>query len=299
MFEWYFALKDIFSGTYTARIISNFFELFILIAPFFFASVIINALIRQYFFNAKMFTLTGSNFLDILIAASIGVVSPIPTYIAVPMGISLLFAGISFSAVFAFMIASPLINPGIFYLTYSQLGIEIAIARVATALIIAIGGGYLAGWIFKLPVEQLSERFSKYKPPEIRSLWKETWRSLRFFSRYFLIALFLSAAVKAFISPEYIARLLGGSASMSLVAAISLGVPFYSCGGAAIPLVEVLSEMGMNKGAVLAFFISGPSTKLETLYIYKSIFKGYWIVLFYLLITLAGAFFSGFLFYYL
>jgi len=296
MFEWYYALLDLFRGTYTARITGNFFELLIIVVPYFLASVIINAIIRQYFFNPRIFTLTGSRFLDILIAATIGVVSPVPTYIAVPLGISLLFAGIPFSAVIAFMIASPLINPGIFYLTYSQLGIEIAMARVITALLLAIGGGYLAGWLFKKPLEQLSQRFSNYKPPEVRSVWKETWRSLRFFSRYFLIALLLSAAVKAFITPEYIARLLGGSASMSLVAGISLGVPFYSCGGAAIPLVQVLSEMGMNKGAVLAFFISGPATKLETLYIYKSIFKGYYIILFYLLVTLAGAFISGLIF---
>jgi len=296
MFEWYFALRDIFDGTYTERIIVNFFEMLIMIAPYFVASVVINALIKQYFIHTAIRFLTGHKFRDILIAALIGIVSPIPTYIAVPLGISFLYTGIPFSAITAFIIASPLMNPGIFFLTMSRLGIEIALARVIAALIIAISGGYLAGWIFRSTTEQLSERFKKFKPPEKRTLWVETWRSLRFFSRYFLISLFLGAAVKAFMSPEFIARLLGGSASMNLIAAVSLGVPFYSCGGAAIPLVEVLSEMGMNKGAVLAFFISGPSTRLETLYIYKSVFSGYSVLSFYLLITLTGAFISGWLF---
>jgi len=299
MFEWYYALKDIFAGTYTARIIANFFELLILIAPYFAVSVLINAIIHQYFFRSESYMLSGYKFLDVALAAAIGMISPIPTYIAVPLGVSFLYAGISFSAAIAFMIASPLMNPGIFYLTLSRLGPEIAIARIITTLLIAIGGGYLAGWIFRKPVYLLSERYKKYKPHEVRSIWLEAWRSLRFFSRYFLIALFLSAAVKAFISPEFITRLLGGSASMSLIAAISLGVPFYSCGGAAIPLVEVLSEMGMNKGAVLAFFISGPSTKLETLYIYKSVFRGYAVISLYLAITLLGAFICGSVFFFL
>ena len=68
---------------------------------------------------------------------------------------------------------------------------------------------------------------------------------------------------------------------------IALGVPFYSCGGAAIPFVEVLSDMGMNKGAVLAFLIAGPATKLGTLYIFKSLL-GIKIFIFYLVITVIG-----------
>jgi uncharacterized membrane protein YraQ (UPF0718 family) len=259
----------------------------------------INAIIRQYFMHKEISTLSGYKFIDVSLAAVIGIISPIPTYIAVPLGVSFLYTGISFSAVIAFMIASPLMNPGIFYLTFSRLGPEIAIARVVAAALLAIGGGYLISWIFRKPIYQLSKSYKKYKVQQERSIWLEAWRSLRFFSRYFLIALFLSAAVKSFISPEFITRLLGGNASMSLIAAISLGVPFYNCGGAAIPLVEVLSEMGMNKGAVLAFFISGPSTKLETLYIYKSVFQGYAVILFYLSITLLGAFICGLVFFFL
>lgn len=299
MLEWYFALKDIFTGTYTARIVANFFEMLIVVAPYFAASVFINALIRQYFLKREFPHLSRFKFINILLAALIGIVSPIPTYIAVPLGISFLYAGLPFGAVTAFIIASPLMNPGIFYLTFSQLGLEIAVARVITSLVLAIGGGYIAEAIFRNPVQRLSEKYNNFKLPQARSVWMETWRSLRFFSRYFLIALFLGAAVKAFITPEMISQMLGGTASLSIVAAVSLGVPFYSCGGAAIPLVEVLSEMGMNKGAVLAFFISGPSTKLETLYIYKSVFSGYAVIAFYLLTTLTGAFISGFIFYYL
>jgi uncharacterized membrane protein YraQ (UPF0718 family) len=77
-----------------------------------------------------------------------------------------------------------------------------------------------------------------------------------------------------------------------LLVAIALGVPFYSCGGAAIPFVDVLSDMGMNKGAVLAFFIAGPATKLETLYIFKSLL-GIKILIFYVVITVIGAFLAG------
>ena len=80
---------------------------------------------------------------------------------------------------------------------------------------------------------------------------------------------------------------------MSVITAMALGIPFYSCGGAAIPLIEILSEMGMNKGAVLAFFTAGPSTKLETLYVFKSAFSGYLVLIIYLAYSLLGAFLCG------
>ena len=94
------------------------------------------------------------------------------------------------------------------------------------------------------------------------------------------------------ISPDIIKEILGQQITGSLLVGIALGVPFYSCGGAAIPFVEVLSDMGMNKGAVLAFLIAGPATKLGTLYIFKSLL-GIKIFAFYMALTLIGAFCAG------
>jgi hypothetical protein len=65
---------------------------------------------------------------------------------------------------------------------------------------------------------------------------------------------------------------------------MALGVPFYSCGWAAIPFMETLQSLGMSKGAVLAFFIAGPATKLETLYVFKSLL-GAKILFYYLTLT--------------
>jgi uncharacterized membrane protein YraQ (UPF0718 family) len=50
----------------------------------------------------------------------------------------------------------------------------------------------------------------------------------------------------------------------------------------------------MNKGAVLAFFIAGPATKLETLYIFKST-MGIKVFIYYLVLTVSGAYLAGML----
>ena len=180
-------------------------------------------------------------------------------------------------------------------MTWSQLGWEIAVARTCAAFFIAISGGFLLGHF----VDKFSGKITssiKIPSKNNRSLWYESWRSLRYIGKYFLVALFLSAVVKSFVPMEMVSRFLGANASMSVVTAMALGIPFYSCGGAAIPLIEILSEMGMNKGAILAFFTAGPSTKLETLYVFKSAFGGYLILLIYLVYSLLGAFLCGMLY---
>jgi len=295
MTDWYFILKDTLQGTYTIRIFVSFFEFLWLVTPYFIASVMINVLLRRFFSRKTISFSTGHEISDVVIAAFLGLISPLPTYIALPLGLSLLTTGIRISSVAAFILASPLMNIGIFYFTWSQLGLEIALVRVITALLIAIVGGILAG-VFLRDVGLCMAKEHNQTNPTNRSIWLEGWRSLRFLGRYFLIAIFMSSIIKALIPANMISQLLGGNAEVSVIAAISLGVPFYTCGGAAIPLVAQLSEMGMNKGAVLAFFIAGPSTKPETFYVYKTLFGGYKIVLLYLAYSILGAFVSG-LFY--
>ena len=84
----------------------------------------------------------------ILISALLGIISPLPTYAAVPIGLSFIPFGVPLAAVIAFVIASPLINPSIFFLTYTQLGIEIALWRITTAFILACIGGFISLYYF-------------------------------------------------------------------------------------------------------------------------------------------------------
>ena len=228
--------------------------------------------------------------LAILTSSLLGIFSPLPTYAAVPIGLSFIPFGVPLAAVIAFVIASPLINPSIFFLTYTQLGIEIALWRLTTAFVLACIGGFISLSIFKKFIPLGINVKSSDKPE--RSFLQELNAGLIFFGKHFAIALLISAVVKAIISPEIIKEILGQQITGSLLVGIALGVPFYSCGGAAIPFVEVLSDMGMNKGAVLAFLIAGPATKLGTLYIFKTLL-GIKIFIFYLIVTVIGAFLAG------
>ena len=289
-------LKDLLEGTYTLRIIQSFVELFIKIAPYLLISILIQTLLMQLIARRGIRLRIKNGVVAVMAGSFLGMLSPLPSYAAIPIGLSLIPLGVPFTAVMAFSIASPLINPSILFLTVSQLGLEVGIARVVATLVISVAGGLLFGRIFRnivLP-HGLETDHTRYQ----RSFWKELWRGTLFFGKYFTLALLISAVVKALISPELVKQILGHHIQRSLLVAIAMGVPFYSCGGAAIPFVEVLKDMGMNNGAVLAFFIAGPATKLSTLYIYKSLL-GVQALLLFLVLTLTGAYVLGLFFIWL
>jgi uncharacterized membrane protein YraQ (UPF0718 family) len=85
-----------------------------------------------------------------------------------------------------------------------------------------------------------------------------------------------------------VARVLGGYSPLSITLAVLAGIPLYACGGGAIPVMEVLAEKGMNHGAILAFFISGPAAKFSTLaaLLVSLPRRLFWL---YCLVTLGGA----------
>ena len=283
----YYAL---FLDSTTYRVLASAAELFLTVGPFMAIGILIHVLALRFFPDRMGSIPSKQPLLAIALAGLIGMLSPFPTYVAVPIGLSLISIGVPFPVMMAFVVASPLINPSIFFLTFTQLGFNFALARVVSAYILSVAAGLLS-----LPISK-SLTFQKREPRRVRSqrpFLVELYRSVLFFGKYFVIAIFVGAIIKSVVSPERIQGLLARQGPSALLLAVAMGIPFYSCGGAAIPLVDVLRDLGMSDGAALAFFIAGPATKLETLYIYKSLL-GVPVLLFYLAITLLGAFLSGF-----
>ncbi|MCF7886463.1 MAG: permease [Candidatus Marinimicrobia bacterium] len=292
MTELYYTISELLEGTYTARILTNFSELFVTVFPYLILSILINTLIRKYFTKLHYFKTAKGELGLILIAGLVGIISPLPTYLAVPISLTLLGSGLPFSVIATFIISSPLINPGIFILTWSQLGIFLALSRVLSAFILGVLAGFLVKYFNKFNIKQTHRATSSQI--ENRSFLKELKSSLLFIGKYFVIALLIASAVKSFLPYELVNQIFTKFSNLSLIIAIILGVPFYSCGGAAIPLIKVLQEMGLNNGAILAFFIAGPATKLQTLYVYKTSL-GIKLFLYYLGYTLVGATLCGYL----
>jgi uncharacterized membrane protein YraQ (UPF0718 family) len=255
--------------------------------------VIINIAAIKIFERRTIAFSKRGEIVSIVTGALIGLVSPLPTYTAVPIGVSLMLAGAPYSAVIAFCIASPLMNPTIFFLTATQMGMQMAAARTISSFLIAVAAGLLS-----IPLNRVLK--PKENSPVTVQRKQRTFVQLvlsnsRYLLKTFSIAILLSSIVKSLVDPQLFQRVLGGGTSVGILVAMALGVPFYTCGGAAIPFVQTLGELGMSKGAMLAFFLAGPATKLETLYVYQT-YLGKKTLFFYLFVSALFSFIFGFIY---
>ncbi len=263
---------------------------------------------------AKAFT--GAPLMMIVVAALVGAMSPFCSCGVIPLIAALLAMGVPLSAVMAFWLASPIMDPSMFVLTTGVLGIEFAIGKTLAAIGIGLIGG--------LVVLLLSRKGALTEPlrdgvgnggcggarvrvpgPVVWRFWTEPGRRAKFgreaakttlfLARWLTLAFVLESLMLAWVPAEAVTAVLGGEGLLPILTATLVGVPAYLNGYAALPLVGGLIGQGMAPGAGLAFLVAGGVTSLPAAIAVWALARPPVFAL-YIGLSLAGAFASGFLF---
>jgi len=218
----------------------------------------------------------------------------------------LLRHGVSPAPLLTFLVASSLMNPQLFILMLGGLGLEMALAQLLSVFILSLTVGTIAGrWP---PLTLLNQRTLIANPTSnerVNPITDSVFSWSRFLSQvvsltesvglYFVAGVLIAAAIQVFVPPAWVVRLLGKEHWYSVLVAGSLGVPFYACGGGAIPWIKVLLEEGMSRGAALAFFLAGPATRVTALTALATVLSRRALVL-YVAFVLLGATGLGYFF---
>lgn len=109
---------------------------------FFFLALFIAAMVDLLYLDVvarRSFKRHGM--LGILFTTALGAFSPFCSFTVIPLIRRLLRGGVPLSAVMAFWIASPAMDPPIFALTAKAIGIKLALARLLGALVLSIAAG--------------------------------------------------------------------------------------------------------------------------------------------------------------
>jgi len=256
---------------------------------------------------------TGSPVLMIAVAAAFGGLSPFCSCGVIPLIAALLAMRVPLSAVMAFWLASPVIDPSMFVLTAGVLGTEFALAKTLAAIGLGLFGGYLTlaltrGGFLQNPLREgvgnggcaaSSVRTPKpvvwrFWTDEARSatFWHAGWRTTVFLVKWLSLAFLLESLMLAYVPAEWIASALGGDDAGSILIATLVGVPAYLNGYAALPLVSGLIEQGMAPGAGLAFLVAGGVTSLPAAIAVLALVRRPVFTL-YIALALSGSLLSG------
>jgi uncharacterized membrane protein YraQ (UPF0718 family) len=91
---------------------------------------------------------TARPIIAILLATAVGAFSPLCSCSVIPVVAAMLIGGVPLAPVMSFWLASPSMDPEIFFLTVSSLGWELATWRLAATIILSLGGGSSLIWLF-------------------------------------------------------------------------------------------------------------------------------------------------------
>lgn len=214
----------------------------------------------------------------ILMAAVVGGISPFCSCEVIPFIAALLALGAPLSAVMAFWLASPLMDPAMFFITSGTLGFDFAIAKTVAAVGTGLLGGFIVkgfatGPVFANPLREKTDlkgcgcgsdpftgkpQWKFWQEQDRRRIFRETFiENALFLGKWLLLAYMFEAMMLRYIPAELIAGVLGGTGIMPILLGALVGAPAYLNGYAAVPLVDALLAQGMSNGAAMSFVIAG------------------------------------------
>ncbi len=214
----------------------------------------------------------------VMMAALLGGLSPFCSCEVIPFIAALLAVGAPLSAVMAFWLASPLMDPAMFAITAGTLGYEFAIAKTIAAVSLGLFGGFGTMMLAKTPVftDPLREKpqigsccgvqdpfmgkpvWRFWNQPDRRAVFTETTLdNALFLFKWLTLAYVIEAVMLHYVPAELIASFLGGNGIGPILLGALVGAPAYLNGYAAVPLVDALLAQGMTQGAAMSFVIAG------------------------------------------
>lgn len=224
------------------------------------------------------------------VASLFGAFSPFCSCGVIPLIAALLTMGVPVSAVMAFWLSSPLMDPSMFVLTWGTLGLQFAIFKTLATVAIGLLGGFgtlalmnsgIAAAAFKNPLRENAgnggcggSRVRKPKPvvwrfwPEAerrQKFWQGARKNAWFLGKWLALAFVLESLMLVYVPNAWIQTVAGNGSLLSVVGAALVGIPAYLNGYAALPLVEGLVNQGMAPGAGMAFLLAGGATSIPAM----------------------------------
>ena len=259
---------------------------------------------------------TGAPLLMIMLGALAGGISPFCSCGVIPLIAALLAMGVPLSAVMAFWLASPIMDPSMFVLTAGVLDVEFAVAKTVAAIGLGVFGGLVVHLLARggALADPLREGIgnggcggSKIRAPKpvVWQFWRDPERRAKFgrtaltttlfLAKWLTLAFTLESLMLAWIPAETVTAALGGEGLLPIIMATLVGVPAYLNGYAALPLVGGLIEQGMAPGAGMAFLVAGGVTSIPAAMAVWALARPKVFAL-YIGLSVTGAFASGLLF---
>ncbi len=251
----------------------------------------------------------------IFLAAVFGGLAPFCSCEVIPFIAGLLALGAPLSAVMAFWLSSPLIDPPTLFITAAALGWPFALGKAMSAVALGLFGGFtikmlLGAGAFSDPLRNASASGSGCGSDPMNGsakwkFWQEEPRrevfktefvtNMMFLIKWLALAYVLEAILVTYVPADLIASVVGGEGVVPIATAALVGMPAYLNGYVAPALLSGLIDQGMSAGAAMAFMVAGAVSSIPAMAAVWSLVKP-GVFAAYLGLGISGAIMSGIIF---
>lgn len=283
---------------YIAKYLNAFAGLAMEMAPYLLLGFLFAGILYVWFPRRKVYKYLGKpNSASVINAALIGIPLPLCSCGVIPTGISFYNSGASKGSSVSFLISTPQTGVDSIMVTYSLLGLPMAVIKPVIALFTGFFGGFI------------TNRFGQNKKKSMETSTRSetengnTDRSLRGMLHYafveflediakwLVIGLALAALIELLVPESFFTAYLGNEYLEMLLILIA-AIPLYVCATGSVPIAAVLMLKGLSPGAAIVFLMAGPATNAATMTVIGNVFGRRTLIL-YLLSIAAGAMFFG------
>lgn len=256
-------LKDF--GTELLFIISEMAPYLIL--GFFFAG-----LLHLLFPKKRVRKYMGQNsFKSIFNASLFGVPLPLCSCGVIPTGISFYKHGASKASTVSFLISTPQTGIDSIFVTYSLLGLPMAIIRPIVAFTTGLFGGMVTKKIDPEKTESISDNaaIDDELPsgffPKVKEMFRYSFLEfLQDISNWLVVGLLIAALISVIVPDDFFADKIPND-FLGMLAILIVSIPVYICATASVPVAAVLMLKGLSPGAALVLLMAGPATNAATI----------------------------------
>ncbi len=254
-----------------------FFEYFIELTVFVFLGIFFAAVAEKYF-QRFQFIFPKNPFSAFLYASAI----PVCACAAIPF-VETMQEKIKFRTIITFLVAAPLLNPYVIFLSFNVLGMKYGMLRIATSFILAVSAGYLLDVCnFKraYPIERMAlcqpGACNRYE----NDVFMRTYNIFKAIFPYLVIAGAIAIGLELISLKKISLDVLYKKSFVGSLTAIFFGIPLYLCNGADVLLLRPLLCSGVLLGSGIAFSLTANAICITSIFmLIKFIGKGLTIIL--------------------
>ena len=235
---------------------------------------------------------TPRKFLNSVLGALLGAVTPFCSCSTIPVLVGLFKSGAPFNGAVSFLLTSPILNPAVITLMLAFFGLKATVIyTVFTFLFAVIMGLVLDKAGFEKEIKNVSVKGGHNDGVSWEKLqgnfWQKQWQAVKVSLKdalglfkgvvgFLLLGAGIGAFIYEFVPTDLLANFAGANNLWAVPLAAVLGIPMYIRTETMIPIASILITKGVAPGVMIALILGGAGASIPEVSLLSSIFKKKW-----------------------